>query len=218
MKSELDIPMPEIPGYVPPSESDKRKSENETSHVSPQGQASLTHDELLRHRASHANLYQLPSWQQNTYTVNMMCAPNPNSPSPQAFPNNELFGNLLLQHRSQVPLNPPPAAPPPFAPSLLQNFPLQQPFQPQPSFPQPQSPPVEQHSPVQTPPPPQKQMYAGRVDPHRPAYPPGTNWMEAQWLQPEVPKDGGFALFGETLLCPLKVTILILQEIFHRNR
>lgn len=41
--------------------------------------------------------------------------------------------------------------------------------------------------------------------------------MDAQWLQPEVPKGGGFGLIGETLLCPLKVTILILHDIFRRN-
>src|SRR5271170_4985294 len=123
MKSELDIPMPEIPGYVPPRESEKPKSENETSAVSPCPQETTMYNESLRHRASHANLYQLPAWQQNTYTVNMMCAPNPHAPASQLFPNNAIPGNMQLppQH-SQVPLNPPAASPSP--PLLLHTFPL----------------------------------------------------------------------------------------------
>jgi hypothetical protein len=121
--------------------------------------------------------------------------------------------------RSQVPLNRPAASP--SQPLLLHTFPLQHPFQPQPSFPPPPPPqnlPTAnyQHT-IQTPPPPQKSMSVGRVDQYRPGYA-GMNWMEAQWFQPEVPKDGGFALIGETLLCPLKVTILILQEVFRNNR
>src|SRR5271170_7637701 len=132
MKSELDIPMPEIPGYVPPSESGKPKSENGTSAVShPQGAAA--YDDSLRYRASHASLYQLPAWQQNTYTVNMMCAANPHAPTSQVFPSNAMLGNMQLPQRSQVLLNPPAA--PPSPPLLLQTFPLQHPFQPQPSFP-----------------------------------------------------------------------------------
>jgi hypothetical protein len=218
MKSELDIPMPEIPGYVPPKESEKPKSENGASAVSPPQGAAATYNDSLRHRASHASLYQLPVWQQNTYTVNMMCAPNPHAPASQVFPNNAMLGNMQLppQH-SQVPLNPPAASPSP--PLLLHTFPLQHPFQPQPSFPlAPQNLPTvnSQHT-IQTPPPPQKSMSLRRAGQYRPGYA-GRNWTEAQWLQPEVPKDGGFALIGEMLLCPLKVTILILQEVFRNNR
>jgi hypothetical protein len=226
MKSELDIPMPEIPGYVPPRESEKPKSENETSAVSPCPQETTMYNESLRHRASHANLYQLPAWQQNTYTVNMMCAPNPHAPAsqvfpnnagPQIFPNNAMLNNMQLPHHSQVPLNSPvvPSSPP----QLSQDFPLQYPFHPQPSFPPPQHLPTVNNQPtfIQAPPPPQKSMAVARVDQYRPGYV-GRNWMDAQWLQPEVPKDGGFALIGETLLCPLKVTILILQDIFRKNR
>lgn len=229
MKSELDIPMPEIPGYVPPNPSELPKSRDAYSATSPP-QGGIACDEFLRHRASHTNLYQFPSWQHNAYTVNMMAQ----APAPQAFPNSGMFGNMQTQQPSQapqplqVPLNPParpPVAPVP-APPLPQNFPLQHPFQPQPAFPPQLNPPPgrnqpapgnnNQPTPIQTPPPPQKQMFPGNVDLYRPAHV-GRNWMDAQWLQPEVPKDGGFGLIGEMLLCPLKVTILILHDIFRRN-
>jgi len=217
MKSELDIPMPEIPGYLPPNPSEKPKSRSASSPGSATPQGGIACDEFLRHRASHANLYQFPSWQQNTYAVNMMAQ----APAPQAFPNIGMFGNMQVQQPSQVPLNPPSRPPvvPASAPSLPQNFPLQHPFQPQLAFPPPLNPPPgnNQHTLIQAPPPPQKQMYPGNIDLIRPAHM-GRNWIDAQWLQPEVPKDSGFGLIGETLLCPLKVAILILQDIFRRNR
>lgn len=41
--------------------------------------------------------------------------------------------------------------------------------------------------------------------------------VQPDWLQPDVPSDG-FGLIGETLLCPLKVAIYILLDVFNRKR
>ena len=38
-----------------------------------------------------------------------------------------------------------------------------------------------------------------------------------EWLQPQVPQDA-FALFGETLLCPIKVFVYVLQELFRNEK
>jgi hypothetical protein len=39
------------------------------------------------------------------------------------------------------------------------------------------------------------------------------------WLEPQVPPDTSiFGLIGETLLCPIKVALYILGEIFSRAR
>ena len=40
--------------------------------------------------------------------------------------------------------------------------------------------------------------------------------IEWEWLKPEVPTNV-FGLFGETLLCPLKITIYILQELLRKT-
>jgi hypothetical protein len=45
----------------------------------------------------------------------------------------------------------------------------------------------------------------------------GRSGMDADWLQPHVP-SGIFGLIGETLLCPFKVTIYILREMFWRGK
>jgi len=37
------------------------------------------------------------------------------------------------------------------------------------------------------------------------------------WLDTEVPKDG-FGLLGEALLCPLKITVIILIEFIRSQR
>jgi hypothetical protein len=39
--------------------------------------------------------------------------------------------------------------------------------------------------------------------------------IEMEWLKPEVP-NGIFGLIGETLLCPLKITLYILGELFRK--
>ena len=185
MKSELPIPMPEIPGYRPREKQDCKNegSLRQPTESIPCGHNS-THGEGVRRRVPIPLARpQEPAWQQthqdwyNYYSM-LQSYPVISQPYVNAIygiiPNRPVTYNDPYSYHNQYTPTPP----------------LQLPSPPRPK----------------TPPRDQKHLTLEEKEKNS----------KREWLECQV-KDDAFGLIGETLLCPIKVTICILQELFRKD-
>jgi hypothetical protein len=187
-QSELPIPMPEIPGYRPPRTQDQHPISKCPETITPAPmQYNVGYSDNMRHRSFQA-AQNLP-FQQNRHDI---------------YNHHAMLQNSPVTYQPYVNSLPP----------LIPDHPITLSFQQSGNSNVNQQPPAQVHQrPLQL----QPQQNTLPIEPKpQSSNNHGRKNKQTDLLDTPIPENA-FGLIGETLLCPFKVTIVILLELY-RNK